>query len=102
MDPLSVLLTVVPIAWGLVVKYHPAWAKVPNAVIPYATFLVALLTRIASPEVANAGVVGSFLHIGAVGGVLGAALSAGWTAIQNSLIYEVFLRHPANAVLKQP
>jgi uncharacterized membrane protein YeaQ/YmgE (transglycosylase-associated protein family) len=98
MDVFSVLLTVVPIAWGLVVKYHPAWAKVPNAIIPYATFLVALLTKLVVPDVAQAGVFG-FLHAGAVGGVLGHALSAGWTAIQNSLIYEVFLRHPANAVL---
>ena len=101
MDPITVLLTVVPIAWGLVCKYHPAWKNVPNAIIPYATFLVALLTKIMAPEPANAAVIGSFLHIGA-GGVLGHVLGAGWQAIQNSLIYEVFLRHPANAVLTKP
>ena len=102
MDPLSVLLTVVPIAWGLVCKYHPAWKNVPNAIIPYVTFLATLLARLVAPEEAHAAVVGSFLHLGAVSGLLGTVLGAGWQAIQNSLIYEVFLRHPANAVLTKP
>lgn len=99
MDVLSVLLTVVPIAWGLVVKFHPAWAKVPNALIPYATFLVTLLTRLLVPEEAHAGVIAGFPHLTVVTGLLGTVLGAGWQAIQNSLVYEVFLRHPAKAVL---
>ncbi len=99
MDVLSVLLTVGPIAWGLVVKYHPAWAKVPNAIIPYATFLVTLLTKLLVPEAAHAGTIAILPAVAAVGGIAGHALAAGWQAILNSLIYEVFLRHPTNAVL---
>jgi len=33
--------------WPLVVKYHPKWAKVPNDLIPYGNWLVALLTGLA-------------------------------------------------------
>lgn len=99
MDVLSVLLTVVPIAWGLVCKYHPAWKSVPNAIIPYVTFLATLLTRLLAPDAAQAGTLAALPLVGAVGGLLGHALGAGWQAILNSLIYETFLRHPANAVL---
>jgi hypothetical protein len=83
-----IFLTVVPITWGLVVKYHPAWAKFPNAAIPYLTAILAFLVKLAAPAEAHAasGV------IGAAGGILGIAASAGWVAVQNSLIYEVFLR----------
>ena len=97
MDIKTLLLTVVPIAWGLVVKYHPAWKTVPNAIIPWATFAVALVTAILAPTPAHAGTVAV---VGAqVGGFLGPILLAGWRAILNSLIYEVFLRHPVVAVL---
>jgi hypothetical protein len=99
------VLTICPILWGLAVKYNPAWKNVPNAIIPYATAVVAFLVKVFSPEAAQASpmemlVVAKTLGIGGFfGGLLGAGLSAGWQAIQNSLIYEVFLRHPANAVL---
>lgn len=102
MDLFSVLLTVVPIAWGLVCKYHPAWKGVPNAIIPYVSFALALVTKLAAPEAAHAGTLMVAPVVTAAGGVVGHALAAGWQAILNSLIYEVFLRHPVGAVLQKP
>lgn len=99
MDPnlTQILLTIGPIAWGLVVKYHPAWAKFPNGAIPYVTVLVTLLTRLAVPtaDVHNA-TFASVVPIATlgVGGFLGTLLGSAWQAVQNALIYEVFLRSP--------
>ena len=45
MDIKTILLTVLPIAFGLVVKYHPSWKNDPNALIPYFSFAIALLTK---------------------------------------------------------
>lgn len=102
MDIQTMLLTVGPIAWGLVCKYHPAWKGVPNALIPYATFAAAFLTKLAAPEAAHAATFAAMpAGVLAVGGVAGHALAAGWQAILNSLIYEVFLRHPVGAVLQK-
>jgi len=100
MDLQGLLLTVLPILWGLVVKYHPAWARFPNAAINYVTMLAALLTKLIAPASAHAGdlsIVGVALIPLALPGWLAwsaPVLGAGWQAIQNSLIYEVFLRHP--------
>jgi hypothetical protein len=100
------VLTIVPIAWGLICKYHPAWASVPNSIIPYVTAVAAFLVKVFSPAPAEAGmleavVVGKFAIGGFFGGILTPAISAGWQAIQNSLIYEVFLRTPASLVLRK-
>ena len=91
------VLTVLPIAWGLVVKYHPSWKNVPNSIIPYATAIVAFLIKVFAPSdaVASTGVAGAAI------GIIGHAASAGWQAILNSLIYATFLRNPANVVLKK-
>lgn len=90
-------LTIVPVGWGLICKYHPAWKNFPNAAIPYVTLVMAFLTKLGAPADAHA----SFIPIGIVAGPLGAALGAGWQAILNSLLYETFLRHPLGAVLKK-
>ena len=87
------VLTVAGILAGLLIKYWPPAAKIPNLLIPYLTAIVAFLVKVFGPAEAHAaGLIG-----GAVGGVLGSALGAGWQAILNSLIYEVFLRHPLAA-----
>jgi len=96
------ILTILPIAWGLVCKYHPAWKNVPNAIIPYVTAVVAFIVKVFAPEEAHAGALLAALPLSAAGGILGHAAQAGWQAIFNSLVYEVFLRHPANAVLAKP
>jgi hypothetical protein len=105
---LNSALTIIPIAWGLVVKYHPAWKSVPNAIIPYVTWLAALLTKMVAPAEAHAA---DFVVAGGVALVPMAlpgflawtapVLTSGWQAIQNALIYEVFLRGPAGAVWKK-
>ena len=83
-----VTLTAIQFAWGLLVKYLPALAKVPNASIPWVNFLVALVGALAGPQVAHAA------FGGAVGGFFGSVLGAGWSAIQTALIYEMFARAP--------
>ena len=100
-------LTVGGVIWGLVCKYNPALKSIPNAVIPYATAAVAFLVKVFGPAEAQAGpleamVVGKLAIGGFFGGLLAAGVSAGWQAIQNSLIYEVFLRTPAASVLRKP
>ncbi len=88
-------LTVAGIAWGLLVKYHPKWKGVPNAIIPYATAIVAFLTQLAGPAEAHAGTLYVLaIPFGKIGGFFGPVVAAGWQAIQNALIYEVFLRSP--------
>lgn len=83
-----VILTVIQFAWGLLCKYLPALAKVPNASIPWVNFLLALLGVLAGPQAAHAGA------WGALGGFFGPIAQAGWSAIQTALIYEVFARIP--------
>lgn len=99
MDLKTILLTVLPIAFGLVVKYHPSWKSIPNALIPYFTFAIALLTKLAQAAAPVAVV--DYQVVGFTS-VLATVASAAWVAIQNSLIYEVFLRGAADKVLKKP
>jgi len=91
-----VFITALQFVFGLVVKYHPSWGKFPNWTIPFLNSIVALLIMLGAPQPVQAGVFG---HI-AVPGFLGVALSAGWSAIQTSLIYEVFGKGPLHNVLK--
>lgn len=98
----DLLLTVVPILFGILIKYRPELKNVPNALIPYLGFALSLVTKLAEQQgVAPAGFVSAGL-LGSVGGFLAPVLAAGWTAIQNSLIYEVFLRAPVGSVLRKP
>ena len=99
MDLKTILLTVLPIAFGLVVKYHPSWKNVPNALIPYFSFAIALLTKLAEVGAPTA-VVG--YQVAGFGSVLVTLASAAWVAVQNSLIYDVFLRGAADKLLKKP
>src|SRR5204863_2896141 len=86
------VLGICGIAWGLLVKYHPAWKNVPNGIIPYGAALMTFLVKVFGPAPAQAAIIpAAALTVGA------AALAAGWQAILNSLIYEVFLRHPIGA-----
>ena len=91
----DLLLTVGPILWGMICKYHPAWKRFPNASIPYVTALATLLVKLAEVSTTH-NVTTSFAGFGMVSlaGFLAPIVAAGWQAIQNSLIYEVFLRHP--------
>lgn len=80
--------------WGILVKYLPALKNVPNTLIPYMNALLALLTGLAGPGIAHAGILGGTLG----GGFFGHIIGAGWSAIQSALLYEVFVRHPIKAV----
>lgn len=97
----DIALTVVPIVWGLFVKYHPRWAKFPNLLIPYVTAAATLVVKLAAPTPAQAGVpymVVALLPTGLIH-FFTPVVQAGWQAIQNALIYEVFLRGPAESAL---
>lgn len=99
MELQGILLTVLPIAFGFVVKYHPSWKNVPNALIPYFTFAVALLTKLSGVGADAASV--AYVTVG-FSSVLSTVVSAAWVAIQNSLIYEVFLKGAASKVFRKP
>lgn len=99
-DPM--VLGFVGIIWGLFIKYHPKFSNWPNAAIPYLNTVLALIVKLAAPTEAHAGelaIIGTVLPPAL--GFLGAAASAAWQAALNSLFYEVFLRHPAGAVLNK-
>ena len=96
MDAIAGLLQnpVVLLVLGLLVKYFPPLAKVPNALIPYLNTLMAFLGAMAGPKDAHAaglGVVclgfGAFSFLGPVAGAV-------WSSVQSSLLHEFFLRHP--------
>lgn len=93
-------LTIGGIAWSLAIKYWPPLAKFPNALIPYLNAAVALVTSLGA---AGAGAVTTSTLAVMAGyepaeasrfGIAGAVFAAGWQAVVNSLIYEVFLKHP--------
>lgn len=91
------VLGVIGIGWGLLIKYHPKFASWPNSAIPYVNTVLAILVKLAAPADANAN---TLAVIGAVAlpGFVGTVFSAAWQAMLNSLVYEVFLRHPIKAV----
>ncbi len=96
------IITMLGVVWGLFVKYNPKGQSIPNLLIPYGTAIVAFLVKVFGPADAQAAPIEAMfmakLPIGGfLGNLLGAGISAGWLAIQNSLIYEVFLRHPLAA-----
>lgn len=87
---------VVMFVWGLLVKYWPALAKVPNTLIPWLNVLIGLLGQLGGGAVAPPAVHTGFVAAGFAGGAwsfLGPVIAAGWQAVQASLIYEVFGRH---------
>ena len=71
--------------WSLAVKYHPALAKWPNAIIPWLNTALALLLKLVTPEPAHAGVFGA----------LGSGLGWLWAPVQAVIaaqIYECWVR----------
>jgi hypothetical protein len=70
-----VVLQVVMFVWGLVVKYVPALEKVPNTLIPWMNFVIALLAQIGGPQTAHAAGFG-----GAVVGFFAPIVKAGVSA----------------------
>lgn len=92
------VLTVIVFVWGLVVKYHPAFAKWPNKFIPYMNVALALLARLAVPEAhAASGALAS------TGGFMVGVLASVWTSVKASLMYEIFARAHINLpVPRQP
>ncbi|HEY6108677.1 MAG TPA: hypothetical protein VIV56_07220 [Gemmatimonadales bacterium] len=101
------VLTITTVLLGLAVKFYPSLAKVPNAIIPYLTALIAFFLKLAGGGAAAATTLG-WAGVGATPfmlalshgqasatGVLLATLGASlWQAVTSSLTYEVFLRHP--------
>ncbi len=83
-----VLTTVAMVVWGMVVKYWPALAKVPNNLISIMNVLIGFLVKLVSPEPAHAGLTE----------VAGTAANAlGWAmpllqAIAARQVHETFLR----------
>lgn len=108
MNPVSLILPVLQFAWGILVKYHPKLAKVPNGIIPWTNALAAFIVAIAQPAPAGASTLPLVpLHIpvilgfwGGLGHFLVPILQAGWEAAQVSIFYEFFGRAPADAILK--
>ena len=92
---ISVLMALTPlvtvlVGTGLVYKYAPFMAKLPNMLIPFLNALIAFLTAF-GPAPAEAGIFGDIvgkLSLGAkiVGSLAVSALATG--------IYEAYLRHP--------
>lgn len=80
-------LVAVLVGTGLVYKYVPALAKLPNVLIPFLNALIAFVTAFVPP--AEAGIFGDLVHnigLGArvVGSLAVSALASG--------IYEVYIR----------
>lgn len=95
MNGLNAILPLLLLLWGLAVKYWPPLAKLPNAIIPYLNVLLAFLVKIATPADAHAD---STLVVGtaAVHASFWSILLAGVVdSIKATLLYEVFVRHPA-------
>lgn len=98
----DLLLTVVPIIFGIIIKYRPELKNVPNAWIPYVSFALALLTELSGVSgVKPAGMVTAGF-LGGLGAYLAPVADAGIRAILNSLIYDKFLRAPLGSVLRKP
>ena len=99
-DPM--VLGFIGILCGLLIKYNPRFANIPNSAIPYLNTLLAILAKMVAPadaHAANAIVIpGVAISTILIPGFIGTIVSAGWQAMLNSLVYEVFLRHPIKAV----
>ena len=85
-------LTVVGLIFGIAVKYWPPLKGIPNLLIPYITALGTLVAQLVAPAESGAMTVALL-----GGGMLGNLGTAVGQAIWNSLLYEVFLRHPIGA-----
>jgi hypothetical protein len=85
-------------AWGLLCKYLPKLASIPNASIPWVNALLFLVTSLAGPQPAHAG---GFLGLGG-GTFLGQLVASMWQSAGVSIFYEFFARHPLKAITPQP
>lgn len=84
---------------GLLVKYFPPLAKIPNAIIPYLNTLLAFLGQVLAPGTAHAsgGPLVVAFSLGGAFSFLGPVAGAVWQSVQASLLHEFFVRHPAVA-----
>jgi hypothetical protein len=83
--PLVALL----VGTGLLYKYVPFLAKLPNLLIPFLNALIAFVTAFVPPV--QAGIFGGLVHQVSLGARVVGALAVSALA---SGIYEVYLRHP--------
>lgn len=94
------LLTAGPIAWALVVRYHPKWKSVPNLVIPWITTIAAFITKLVpQADAATLTVAGVLPLVKTQAAGLGAVVvSSAWIAAQNWLLSKVFVHSVAEHV----
>lgn len=76
---------------GLVYKYVPWLAKLPNMLIPFLNALIAFLGVFAGPAPAHAGVFGDFVHALSFPAKVAGSM---FLSVVASSIYEAFLRGP--------
>jgi hypothetical protein len=93
-----VILTIVTVLWGLLVKYHSAFKKVPNALIPYFNAAITLLVKLGAASAASAATAAPVVSQ-PVMALLGASF---WQAVISSLVYEVFIRTGLSKALSKP
>ena len=79
------------VGMGLVTKYVPFMAKVPNVAIPFLNVVIAFLTVFAGPAPAHAGIFGDFAHALSFPAK---AAGAAFLTVGARLFYETFLRGP--------
>jgi hypothetical protein len=79
------------VSTGLVAKYVPFLAKIPNILIPFLNAVIAFFAVFQGPAPANAGIFGDLAH-----GLGFGAKAAGslFLASLASCVYEVFIRGP--------
>lgn len=76
--------------WGIICKYVPFLAKIPNAIIPWAGAIGYILTRLVIPQPAHAGITED--QAGAVVGLGGIILGGFTNAVWARQLYEGFAR----------
>lgn len=87
LTPIMALL----VGTGVVYKYVPFLAKLPNLLIPFLNALIAFLAVFSGPTPAQAGIFGDFAHGLGFGAKLAGSMFLSVAARQ---IYETFLRGP--------
>ena len=57
-----IVVAAIMLVWGLVVRYVPALKEFPNRMIVWCNLLIGVLAKLAMPEPAHAGILGSIGH----------------------------------------